>query len=113
MQRKKLSLKKGFHVAIGNRRSQAAEMTLSPGDSEGGPDNRHRGSDQWLYVVEGSGVAIVPRKRRLLRRGVLLLIEQGETHEIRCTGSTPLRTLNFYVPPAYTDDGEELPRGRK
>jgi hypothetical protein len=24
-----------------------------------------------------------------------------------------LRTLNFYVPPAYRKDGNELPRGRK
>jgi hypothetical protein len=36
-----------------------------------------------------------------------------ERHEIRNTGRAPLRTLNFYVPPAYRKDGNELPRGRK
>ena len=25
----------------------------------------------------------------------------------------PLRTLNFYSPPAYRDDGEPLPAGRR
>jgi len=29
------------------------------------------------------------------------------------TLSRPLRTLNIYVPPAYTKGGDELPRGGK
>lgn len=113
MKNKKLRLSKGFRVATGNRRSQAAEMVLASGETEGGPHNRHRGSDQWLYVLDGSGVAIVKGKRRKLAPGVLILIERGETHEIRNTGPRPLRTLNLYVPPAYTEDGDELPAGRK
>jgi mannose-6-phosphate isomerase-like protein (cupin superfamily) len=40
-------------------------------------------------------------------------IEKGEQHEIRNTGRVLLRTLNFYVPPAYRKDGGPLPRGRK
>src|SRR2546421_12271828 len=112
MKRKYLRFGDGFRVALGNRRAQAAEMVLEPDDREGGPDNRHRGSDQWLYVVSGSGAATVNGKRYPLRAGTLLLIEHGDTHEIRNTGRTPLRTLNVYVPPAYTPDGEPLPRGR-
>jgi len=103
----------GFRVAIGNRRAQAASMTLGPGDCEGGPDNRHRGADQWLFVQSGSGVAIVNGRRVRLRAGSVVLIERGDRHEIRNTGRTPLRTLNVYVPPAYTKSGDELPRGRK
>ena len=41
-----------------------------------------------------------------LRAGTLVLIQRGDTHEIRNTGRAPLRTLNVYVPPAYTPDGE-------
>jgi mannose-6-phosphate isomerase-like protein (cupin superfamily) len=103
----------GFRVAFGNRRSQAAEMVIAPGDAEGGPQNRHRGSDQWLYVMSGAGTATVSGRRHLLRRGSLILIERGETHEIRNTGRRPLRTLNFYVPPAYSVNGDSLPRGRR
>ena len=102
---------KGFRVAIGNSRSQAATMTLRRGDSEGGPDNRHRGADQWLFVESGTGVAIVNGRRINLGSGSLVLIERGDRHEIRNTGPTPLRTLNIYVPPAYTKDGDELPPG--
>lgn len=112
MPHKKLRLKRGFRVALGNARSQAAEMVLPPGETEGGPDNRHRGSDQWLYVTDGTGLAIVAGRRVKLAPGVLLLIEHGQTHEIRNTGDEPLATVNFYVPPAYTDDGDELPSGK-
>src|SRR5437588_709397 len=112
MKRKALRFGAGFRVVFGNRQAQAAEMTLAPGESEGGADNRHRGSDQWLYVVSGTGVAVVNKKRYPLRTGTLLLIEHGDTHEIRNPGEEPLRTLNLYVPPAYTADGEPLPRGK-
>ena len=112
MQHKRLRLAKEFKVVIGNKRSQSAEMTLPPGASEGGPDNRHRGSDQWLFVISGKGVAIVENKRVRLQAGTVLLIERGETHEIRNTGTTSLKTVNFYVPPAYTAGGNELPRGK-
>ena len=84
----------------GTRRSQAAEMVIPPGDQEGGPGNRHA-ADQWLFVVSGSGVARVNRRSIPLRSGSLILIEKGEVHEIRNTGRVPLKTLNFYTPPAY------------
>jgi mannose-6-phosphate isomerase-like protein (cupin superfamily) len=113
MKHKSLRFGADFRVIFGNRRGQAAEMTLASGDFEGGPDNRHRGSDQWLFVVAGHGTAIVNKRRYPLRPGTLVLIEHGDTHEIRNTGDEPLRTLNLYVPPAYTRDGEPLPRGRK
>jgi mannose-6-phosphate isomerase-like protein (cupin superfamily) len=109
MKRKQLRFGKGFRVLIGNRRVQAAQMTLAPGDHEGGPSNRHRGSDQWLYVTGGRGVAIVKGRSHPLRAGTLMLIEHGERHEIRNTGRGPLKTLNFYSPPGYTPAGDELP----
>lgn len=74
-----------------------------------GRANRHRGADQWLYVVSGTGVAVVNGERVELRGGTLVLIQRGDRHEIRNTGDSPLKTLNVYVPPAYTEDGEELP----
>src|SRR5919202_7021911 len=103
---------KGFKVALTNRRAQTATMVIAPGDCEGGPTNRHRGADQWLFVLSGIGVATLGGRAHRLTAGTLVLIERGTTHEIRNTGRTPLKTLNLYVPPAYRADGEELPRGR-
>lgn len=113
MQRKALKFGRGFRVALGNRRSQAAEMVIAPGASEGGPHNRHRGADQWLYVVSGSGRAHVNGRSVALRAGTLLLIEHGDEHQIDNTGGEKLVTLNVYVPPAYDAKGDPLLRGRK
>jgi hypothetical protein len=41
-------------------------MVLAPGDAEGDPGNRHRGADQWLLVVSGSGRALVNGKQQRL-----------------------------------------------
>lgn len=113
MKRKTLKFNPGFRVALGNDLAEAAEMVLAPGDAEGDLGNRHRGADQWLFVVSGTGVALVNRKKYPLRERTLLLIEHGDLHEIRNSGSEPLRTLNFYVPPAYGKDGKTLPRGKR
>ena len=112
MKRKNLRFGKGFHVVLGNRRSQAAEMVLKPGKAEGDAHNRHRGADQWLYVESGHGVATVNKRKYALKAGSLLLIEHGDEHEICNTGRALLKTLNFYVPPAYDREGDELPPGK-
>jgi mannose-6-phosphate isomerase-like protein (cupin superfamily) len=101
MKRIEVLLKDGFEVIASTGRSQAATMLLKPGESEGGPNNEHKGSDQWLYVRSGFGEAIVNKESILLKPGVLLLIEAGEKHEIKNTGNEILDTLNFYAPPEY------------
>jgi mannose-6-phosphate isomerase-like protein (cupin superfamily) len=95
MKSKKLRLIKGFRVALGNRRAQVSEMVLDRGETEGGPETRHRGSDQWMYGLEGTGLAIVNGRRRKLTPRTMVLIERGDTHEICNTGRGPLRTIDF------------------
>jgi mannose-6-phosphate isomerase-like protein (cupin superfamily) len=112
MHSKTLRFGKGFRVAFEVRKAQAAEMVIPPGGSEGGADNRHRGADQWLFVVSGSGVATVEGKRVPLKAGTLLVIEKGERHEVRNTGRTLLKTLNFYYPPAFDAEGDPKGPGR-
>src|ERR1700748_3430592 len=106
MKRKVLRFGKGFRVAMGNRRCQAAEMVIEPGKAEGGPRNRHRGADQWLFVVGGTGFAKTKGQHSPLTPGPLLLIEHADHHEIRTTGRSLLKTLNLYSPPAYPKSGD-------
>ena len=101
MKHTRLSFESDFDVVLETGDAQAAVMTLQPGESTGGPDNRHEGSTQWLYVVSGSGAAVVDGEEIELEPRTLLVIEPGEAHEIRCRGDEPLRTLNMYVPPEY------------
>jgi mannose-6-phosphate isomerase-like protein (cupin superfamily) len=92
---------------------QAAMMTLRPGGaSSEQPENEHARSEQWLFVIAGSGKARVGRRTVALRAGDLLLIEKNEPHKISNTGRRNLVTINFYAPPAYREDGEVRMRAR-
>jgi len=77
-------------------------MTVDPGRSVGGPENYHPDSDQWLFVVSGTGVATVDGNEERLTAGDLLRIEAGERHGIENDGEEPLETVNFYTPPRST-----------
>jgi len=101
MKRARLDFEGFFDVRLTTDDAQAAQMTLSPGQSTGGPDNFHPESDQWCYVVSGSGWAVVEGEEVRLAAGDLVVIEADETHEIGNDGDEPLETLNVYVPPDY------------
>lgn len=104
-----------FNVLLSTGSAQCAMMTLKPGEaSDDEPHNEHPNSEQWLYVISGNGVAVAkkPKRRRSNRiePGSLLLIEKRELHQVKCTGTQPLVTLNFYTPLAYTDSGDPKQR---
>ena len=80
MKHDQLKFTKGFRVSVGNANSQAAVMVLGAGDTEGGPDNRHRGADRWLIVTEGTGAATVNGRKLELKTGTIVLIEAGDRH---------------------------------
>ena len=111
MKSEQLSFRPGFRLSVGNDRSQAAVMVLPSGGKEGGPDNCHRGADQWLFVVEGTGTAVINGHKTILKSGKIVLIEAGDRHEIRNTGRSLLKTVSVYTPPAYRDEETELPAG--
>ena len=97
-----------FTVLADGDSSQAAMMTLKPGQStsDEGPVNEHPRCEQWVYVVSGAGRATVGKRRATLREGSLLLIGKGEPHQITNTAKAPLVTLNIYAPPAYAKSGD-------
>src|SRR5689334_21066899 len=94
-----------FNLLAHTREVQTAMMTLRPGGtSDDEPSNEHSGSEQWLFVIAGTGEAKIGKRRNQLRRiklgeGSLLIIEKGELHQIVNTGKSALRTINFYAPP--------------
>ena len=54
MQPKQLQFGHGFKVVLGNEHSQAAQMTLAPGESEGGPDNRDAADKGPLFSLSAA-----------------------------------------------------------
>jgi mannose-6-phosphate isomerase-like protein (cupin superfamily) len=111
----KTGKKRGKFILLAHTRAlQAAMMTLRlGGTSDEEPSNEHSGSEQWMFVISGSGEAKIGKRRGQLRRieleaGSLLIIEKGELHQIINTGKRSLRTINFYAPPAYDEQGEPV-----
>jgi mannose-6-phosphate isomerase-like protein (cupin superfamily) len=105
MKKKMLRFGKGFKVIVGNRRAQAAQMVIVPGSSE---ENRHRGTDQRLLVIDGTGTATIGGCTYVLKRHTLLLIENGGQYQIKkSAGRVDLTNINFYSPLGYTKSGDE------
>jgi mannose-6-phosphate isomerase-like protein (cupin superfamily) len=108
-----------FDPLIATRSCQAAKMTLKPGAaSSPEPENEHPRCEQWLFLISGQGEAVVGKQSGRIRRvklqpNSLLLIAEGELHQIKNTGRGPLATLNFYVPPAYRPDGTVRLRAKR
>ena len=99
MERTHLDFDRYFSEVMETDDAQAAEMTVEPGRAVGGPDNYHTESDQWLFVVSGTGIATVDGEDQRLQAGDLIRIEAGERHGIENDGEVPLETVNFYTPP--------------
>jgi mannose-6-phosphate isomerase-like protein (cupin superfamily) len=98
--------KKLFTPLLQSTTVQAASMVLQPGQSSGEKvEDEHPHSEQWLFVVSGTGRAKFKKRSIPIKAGSLLLIERREPHLIVNSGDEPLVTINFYAPPAYTADG--------
>lgn len=100
-----------FNILLRSRSVQAAKMTLAPGATSDEIANEHAASEQWLFVISGSGHVVIGKSKSTfrtikLRAGSLLLIEKRERHQIKNTDRSPLQTLNFYAPPAYDTHGD-------
>ncbi|HEY3783620.1 MAG TPA: cupin domain-containing protein [Fimbriimonadaceae bacterium] len=93
--------KQFFRVLGGTGKCQIASMILKPGQVSGEYGTEHPQSDQILFVMDGNGFALTESEKTQIGAGDLILIEAGEEHQIGCEGTVPLRTLNFYSPPAY------------
>ena len=101
--------RKQFSILMSSRTVQAATMILHPrGTSSDEPENEHPFAEQWLFVVKGTGRAIVARRSVRLKPSDLLLIGKGERHQIINSGRSNLVTINFYSPPAYDRHGDVL-----
>ena len=90
---------------------RAVHWHCSPG-TWGSARFRHAVTFNQLAEMEGTGAAVVNGRKLPLKAGALVLIEAGDTHEIRNTGRGLLKTVSVNLPPAYDREGEELPPGK-
>ena len=98
------ALTDSFSVLATTERTQFAVMVLQAGETSGEYGNEHADSDQWLLVLEGNGEVLTEEGKKDVATGDIVLVPAPEKHRFKCTGSSPLRTVSIYGPPAYDTD---------
>lgn len=79
-----------------------AEAALPPGGAT--ERHWHRLSEEFYFILEGTGVMEVDGETRAVKPGDGILIPPGAWHQIRADGGVPLRLLCCCAPPYSHDD---------
>jgi mannose-6-phosphate isomerase-like protein (cupin superfamily) len=81
--------------------SQIMVMNLKPGEEIG--EEVHPHHDQIFIVMDGKSEATVEGKSFLLDEHSLLVVTEGELHNIRNIGEDDLKLCTIYTPPVHKD----------
>ena len=80
---------------------QLVAMTLQPGDEIG--EEVHGDRDQFFRIEEGSGVVDIDGVPNHVEDDCAVIVPAGARHNVRNTGSAPLRLYTIYGPPEHRD----------
>jgi mannose-6-phosphate isomerase-like protein (cupin superfamily) len=80
---------------------QLVAMTLQPGDEIG--EEVHEDRDQFFRIEQGSGVIDIDGVPNRVEDDFAVIVPAGARHNVRNTGSAPLRLYTIYAPPEHRD----------
>lgn len=80
---------------------QLVLMTLQPGEEIG--SEVHEDRDQFFRVEEGSGAVDIDGVENKVDDDFAVIVPAGARHNVRNTGSSPLRLYTIYAPPEHKD----------
>ena len=80
---------------------QLVAMTLQPGDEIG--EEVHEDRDQFFRIEEGSGVIDIDGVANAVEDDFAVVVPAGARHNVRNTGSVPLKLYTLYGPPEHKD----------
>jgi len=80
---------------------QLVLMTLSPGCDIG--EEVHPDRDQFFRIEEGKGAVDIDGVANAVEDDFAVIVPAGARHNVRNTGSGPLRLYTIYAPPEHKD----------
>ena len=80
---------------------QLVLMSLEPGEEIG--EEVHPHTDQFFRVEEGTGEVRMGGKDTRIESDAAIVVPAGTRHNIRNTGTEPLRLYTLYAPPQHAD----------
>ena len=88
-------------VLYTGKHMQLVLMTLQPGEEIG--SEVHNNIDQFFRFEQGEGVVDIDGVENRVRDGSGVIVPSGARHNVRNTGSVPLRLYTLYGPPEHRD----------
>jgi mannose-6-phosphate isomerase-like protein (cupin superfamily) len=89
------------HVLYTGHNLQLVLMTLQPGDEIG--EEVHEDRDQFFRIEEGRGAVDIDGVPNDVEDDFAVIVPAGARHNVRNTGSVPLRLYTIYAPPEHLD----------
>ncbi len=80
---------------------QLVLMAIQPGEEIG--EEVHDGHDQFFRIEEGEGEVWIDGVCTKIKDGDGIIVPQGASHNVICTGTEPLRLYTIYGPPEHAD----------
>lgn len=81
--------------------SQLVTMSISPKEDIG--SEVHPGTDQILFIVAGTGLAVVNEESVQVTENDGVFVPAGARHNLINTGTDDLRLFTVYAPPEHKD----------
>lgn len=88
-------------VLFTGKKSQLVVMNIPPGGEIG--EETHDHVEQTLYFQSGNGMAILNDAESAVGAGDVLVVTPGTKHNIKNTGTDPLKIATVYAPPNHID----------
>ena len=80
---------------------QLVLMSIPPGGEIGA--EVHDDRDQFFRFEAGTGEVMVDDNTYTVQADDAVIVPQGARHNVRCTGSEPLKLYTIYAPPEHID----------
>lgn len=80
---------------------QLVLMSLKPGEDIG--EEVHKDVDQFFRIEEGSGEVSIDGQHTSVKSEDAILVPAGARHNVKNTGTKPLRFYTLYGPPEHKD----------
>ncbi|HEX2492535.1 MAG TPA: cupin domain-containing protein [Steroidobacter sp.] len=83
------------------KQMQLVLMSLRPGEEIG--EEVHPDRDQFFRVEAGSGEIWIDAVRTQIHGDMAMIVPAGAGHNVKNTGSEPLKLYTIYAPPEHAD----------
>jgi mannose-6-phosphate isomerase-like protein (cupin superfamily) len=88
-------------VVYTGRKLQLVLMSIAPGEEIG--EEVHPDGDQFFRVEEGKGEVWIDGVRTMVKSDFAILVPAGTRHNLRNTGTKPMKLYTLYGPPQHAD----------